>query len=77
MLFVLFVCSFSLSILFLVAVKKCAMPLSEPLVDHQEVKWFEEDHVSGVEGRNVTTVDSSKIISQDILQNINIHFSVN
>ena len=37
-LFVLFICSFYFpvpSIVFDIAVKKCALPLSEPLVDHQ------------------------------------------
>ena len=46
-LFILFVCSlFSLTaptIVFLVAVKKCAMPLSEPLVDHRPLREMVEE----------------------------------
>ena len=58
-------CSFVLffsptpSIVFLVAVKKCVMPLSGPLVDHRprRSKWFEEVDVTwGPRGGNVTLI---------------------
>ena len=66
---ILFVCSLFFPptplIVFLVAMKKCAMPLSEPLVDHRpgRPKWFEEVDVSRGRGDIVTLCHLSNIRS--------------